>query len=505
MKRLPKLVWGLIIGLVLGAALGGGAIYLTSGLPGVPWASEAPVVSEAHDDHDEHDEEEQASGHVELAREKWRPAGLEIVPARRDRLTLLQTVTGKVTPNEDRLAHIYSLVEGIVHEVPIRYGDRVEAGAELAVIDSREVGQAKLALVEARQGVRIAAVNEQWAETIHQNVQALITDLETEPPVREVIGRFEGRPMGEYREQLLSAYAQMLQARAENDRDQNLYQRNVLSEKDYLRTKAVYESALAKFKGLMEQIEFTSEQELIRAKQALEQAQVAEGSARSALMILGYDEEKVAAMDPLGEGEAVAHYTLEAPFAGTITEKDVVIEERVGPSTKLFDLADLSSVWVQADIYEKDLSLLAGLQGRTIRFRTDSYPDRTFEAEVFYSGDIVDPQTRTVRLMAVADNADRLLNPGQFATIELPVGTAAEVLQVPSTALQEDGDETYLFVHHEGEQFERRDVRVGRRVPGQAVEIVAGLQPGEPVVVRGAFALKSAMLGEALGEAGHAH
>jgi cobalt-zinc-cadmium efflux system membrane fusion protein len=510
MKRLPKLAWGLIIGLAFGTTLGGGVVYVAMGRPGAPGASREPVASGAHDDHEghdegEHDEEGHAPGLVELAREKWTPAGLEIAPAQRDSLALVQTVTGKVTANEDRLAHIYSLVEGIVHEVPIRYGDRVKAGDELALIDSREVGQAKLALVEARQDVRIAAVNQEWAETIHRNVQALITDLEAEPSVQEVIGRFEGRPMGEYREQLLSSYAQMLQARAENERDQNLFQRNVLSEKDYLRTKAVYESALAKFKGLMEQIEFTSEQELIRARQAFEQAQVAEGSARSALMILGYGEREVAAMDPLGEGEEVAHYTLKAPFAGTITEKDVVIDERVGSDTKLFDLADLSTVWVQADIYEKDLSLLASLRGRTIRFRTDAYPDRTFEAEVFYSGDIVDPQTRTVRLMAVTDNADGLLKPGQFATIELPVEAAEDVLQVPSTALQEDRDETYVFVHREGELFERRDVRVGRRVPERAAEILAGLEPGEPVVVSGAFALKSAMLGEALGEAGHAH
>ena len=93
----------------------------------------------------------------------------------------------------------------------------------------------------------------------------------------------------------------------------------------------------------MEQIAFTSEQQRIRADQALEQARVAEGSARSALMILGYDREEVERMDPLSEGEEVAHYTIDAPFAGTITAKDVVLDERVGPDTKLFELTDLST------------------------------------------------------------------------------------------------------------------------------------------------------------------
>lgn len=509
MMRLSKALIALL-GLVAGMALGAGALIAVARTDMAPrWLTTGTTASGAGaDERDADDEGEHgnhAEGVVDFPEEKWKPAGLEIAPARRDSLTLVQTVTGRVTPNEDRLAHIYSLVEGIVHEVRVRYGDRVEAGAELAVIDSREVGQAKLALVAARQDVRIATVNAEWAETTNRNVQALIVDLEAEPPVQEVVARFEGRPMGEYREQLLSSYAQMRQARAENERDQNLYQRNVLSEKDYLRTKAAFESALAKFKGLMEQIKFTSEQELIRAKQALEQAQVAEGSARSSLMILGYSQGEVAAMDPLSEGEEVAHYTIDAPFAGTITEKDVVIDERVGPTTKLFDVTDLASVWIQADIYAKDLGLVAGLQGQTIRFRTDAYPGRTFEAEVFYTGDIVDPQTRTVRVMAEVDNPDRLLKPGQFATIELTAGTETGVLQVPDSAILEDRDETYVFVHKGGEEFERRDVTVGRRVPERVAEIAAGLAPGEPVVVGGAFALKSALQGEGLGEGGHAH
>ena len=509
MMALPKALIALL-GLVAGMALGAGALISVSRTDMAPrWLTPGTTASGAGADERDTDDEgehgDHAEGVVDFPEEKWKSAGLEIAPVRRDSLTVVRTVTGKLTANEDRLAHIYSLVEGIVHEVPIRYGDRVEAGDELALIDSREVGQAKLALVEARQGVRIAEVNQQWARTIYDNVQALIDALEEEPPVQEVIGSFEGRPMGAYREQLLSAYAQMHQARTEYERDRELQQRNVLSEKEYLRTKAAFESALAKFKALMEQIEFTSEQELIRANQALEQAQVAEGSARSSLMILGYSQGEVAAMDPLNEGEEVAHYTIDAPFAGTITAKDVVIDERVGPTTKLFDLTDLASVWIQADIYAKDLGLVAELQGQTIRFRTDAYPGRTFEAEVFYTGDIVDPQTRTVRLMAEVTNPDRLLKPGQFATIELTAGTETGVLQVPDSAILEDRDETYVFVHKGGEEFERRDVTVGRRVPERVAEIAAGLAPGEPVVVGGAFALKSALQGEGLGEGGHAH
>ena len=150
------------IGLAVGLALGGGAAL---------YAAKSGLAAPADDGHgesrhDEHGHEGHAEGVVEFPEEKWATAGLEIAPARMGDLAIVRTATGKVTANEDRLAHVYSLAEGIVHEVNVRYGDRVEAGEPLAVIDSREVGQAKLALVQARKDVRIAEVEAEWARTI---------------------------------------------------------------------------------------------------------------------------------------------------------------------------------------------------------------------------------------------------------------------------------------------------------------------------------------------------
>ncbi|WP_158633572.1 efflux RND transporter periplasmic adaptor subunit [Tautonia sociabilis] len=440
-----------------------------------------------------------------MPREKWEGAGIAVAPARRDRLTLTKWVTGKVTPNEDRLAHIYSLVEGIVHEVRVRYGDRVRAGDVLAVVDSVKVGEAKLALVQDRLDVRIAEVNLDWKQTIAENTRALIEALEQGIAPQEIAERFQGRPMGAYREQLVSAYARLHQARAEYERDRNLYeQRRAISEQQFLRTKADFEAAQATSGALMEQSRFTIEQELIQARQALEAAQVAEGTSRSALYILGYGEDEVAALDPLGQGEEVAHYAIAAPFDGTIIAKDVVRDERVGPDTRLFDLTDLSTVWTRADIYEQDLPYLEGLGGGAIRFRAGAYPDRLFEAKVFYAGDVVDPETRTVRMMAVADSHDGTLKPGMFVEVELPIGTADDVVQVPKSAIQADEGRTFVFVQHGAEEFARRDVAVGRE-GADVVEIIEGLQGGEPIAVRGTFALKAEMMRGELAEGGHSH
>ncbi len=269
-----------------------------------------------------------------------------MAPARQASFTLTKWVTGKLTPNEDRLAHIYSLVEGTVHEVRVEFGQRVAVGDALAVIDSKEIGQSKLTLVRARLDARIARVNTDWKRTIHENTQALIKALEDGITPQEIADRFRDRPMGTYREELVSAYARFQQTRAQNERMANLSQRGSVSQSQFEEAKADYEAARATYNALMEQIKFSSEQELLQAEQTLEQAKVAEGASRSALYILGYSEEEVAGMDPLGEGEEVAHYAINAPFDGTILAKDVVVEERVGPQTRLFDLADLSLVWV---------------------------------------------------------------------------------------------------------------------------------------------------------------
>lgn len=497
----------LVLALLAGGVVGAGAMYAAGGLLKTPGGEDrhaAPPDEHGHAaGEDEH--EDQAPGVVDMPREKWESAGIEVAPVRRDRFALTKWVTGKVTPNEDRLAHIYSLVEGIVHEVRVRYGDRVRAGDVLAVIDSMRVGEAKLALVQDRLDVRIAKVNLDWKQTIYDNTRALIEALEQGIAPQQIAERFEDRPMGAYRDQLVSAYARLHQARAEFERDRNLYeQRQIISEQQYIKTKADYEAAQATFNALMEQAKFTIEQELIQAKQALEAAQVAEGTSRSALYILGYGEEEVAELDPLGQGEEVAHYAIAAPFDGTIIAKDVVRDERVGPDTKLFDLTDLSTVWVQADIYEQDLPYLKELGGGTIRFRAGSYPDRLFEAKVFYTGDVVDPETRTVRMMAVADNPERILKPGLFVEVELPIGTTEEVVQVPKSAIQADEGRTFVFVQQGAEEFARRDVTVGRE-GAQAVEITEGLQGGEPIAVRGTFALMAEMKRGELAEGGHSH
>jgi multidrug efflux pump subunit AcrA (membrane-fusion protein) len=150
-------------------------------------------------------------------------------------------------------------------------------------------------------------------------------------------------------------------------------------------------------------------------------------------------------------------------------------------------------------VFEKDLSAARQLQGQRVSFVASSYPGREFSAEVFSPGSMVHDQTRAASLLALVDNAEGLLKPGMFVAIELRPPDDRRVLQTPAAAVQRHGDKTFVFLPLGAGRFEARTVALGRSTSEQ-VEVSDGLAEGELVVVKGAFALKSQLLGELMTE-----
>jgi len=277
-------------------------------------------------------------------------------------------------------------------------------------------------------------------------------------------------------------------------------ERGIVAGKQMLEATAALEAAQARFAGYLEQIRFLGERNKIAAEQDLEKARTTEAVNRELLVILGYHEIRDEDIDPAIQGEAISHYEVRAPFDGTVISKDVVLMDQVDPSTQMFTIADFSTVWLKADIYEKYLPLVASLEGKTITFRASAYPERVFQAKVFYAGNVVDETTRTADMRAIVQNPDSVLKPGMFVEIQVPGSVVRDVLQVPQTALVEEGDETFVFVRVDEDEFRRQDVTVGR-ASGGMVEVVEGLEAGQQVAVAGLFALKTA----AEGEVAHVH
>ncbi len=169
--------------------------------------------------------------------------------------------------------------------------------------------------------------------------------------------------------------------------------------------------------------------------------------------------------------------------------------ERALPDRRILTIADLSSVWVEADIYEEHLSLLKELNGKQLQFRSAAFPDQIFQAEIFFQGEIVEESSRTISMVARAENPDGLLKPGMFVNVELPSLLTTPVLQVPPSAVLDYQGENFVFVSTGPESFARHNVKIGRRSE-IAFEILEGIQAGDQVVTEGGFALKSLMLAE---------
>jgi len=191
-----------------------------------------------------------------------------------------------------------------------------------------------------------------------------------------------------------------------------------------------------------------------------------------------------------------------SPIRGIITEKHAIVGELSDPSKSLYTVADLSSVWVQIDINEKDLAKVH--KGQSAIVTVGAFPDSKLKGRITYIADLVDQSTRTVKARIEVANPGRRLKPEMFATVELSLAAdAPAVLAVPEEALQDlDGKKVVFVVEHEDE-FVARPVETGRTAGG-VVEIVAGLNEGERYAVKGAFILKSEIKkGEMTDEHGH--
>jgi Cu(I)/Ag(I) efflux system membrane fusion protein len=178
---------------------------------------------------------------------------------------------------------------------------------------------------------------------------------------------------------------------------------------------------------------------------------------------------------------------VEAPRSGHIIRKDVVQGSYIQPGTELFEIADLSRVWVLADVYEDQLARIR--VGQTVRVDFDAYPGVSASGKLAFTYPTLSSETRTLRVRIVLANPDMKLRPGMYANVVVQIEPQRGLL-IPREALVDTGDEQYVFVAREGGRFEPRRVRTGSR-SGDKVEIVRGLREGEEVVTTGNFLIDS--------------
>lgn len=258
----------------------------------------------------------------------------------------------------------------------------------------------------------------------------------------------------------------------------------------YVSTRAALEAhdqELARTEKLVA-IGAASKQELerIHAEHTARRAEVQSIAAR--LQLLGLS---ARAIDSLGPGRAVeATTSVPAPIDGVVTKREANVGTNVDQATQLFTIVDLSSVWVVVDVYEKDFSLVR--VGSTATVTTRAYPGLALQGRVSYIDAQVSAETRTAKARIEVPNARAELRLGMYAEAMLGSGGGPTTPMVPSTAVQNVGDRTvvYLVDPKQAGRFVEREVRLGG-ASGDRVAILAGVQAADVVVTAGSFSVRA--------------
>jgi len=491
-------------------------------------AHEADAEKDEHAGHD-HGAEEAADGLVELTAEQRRRIGLETAVAGPGRIGRDLSFPGEVELNPDRVAHVVPRAAGIVREVKKTLGDTVETGEILAWIESAELAEAKLTFFAKEAEVGCCAIALPRAREVFENVHRLATLLDKSPSPEE-LSKLDGLEMGEYRGNLITAYAGFVAAEKAYERERGLRAKAISSGQELVAAQAEFQRARAEFKASLETARFAvivAFSEAARARQVAEFEAVA---AEQGLRLMGVDDEtiaklrglvpKTAGMKPcecdeadckeneipslrgvLGKDRRLGWYALRAPFAGVIIDKHLTLGELAGEDESAFEIADPSTVWVMFGVYQKDLGIIKPGQKVSV---TPTGGTSGHAGRIAYLSPLIDPGTRTVRARVVLANEGNGLRPGLFVTVRVELPSVSAAVLVPRSAVQVLDEEQVVFVM-KGGGFETVPVTLGRG-DRDRVEVKAGLKAGQRYVTRGAFELKAKIATSGMdAHAGHGH
>ena len=315
-----------------------------------------------------------------------------------------------------------------------------EVKDEIVVTASIQANQDKLAHVAPRVAGKVIRVMANLGDKVKANQPlALIDSIE----------------VGEAQSSYAQAVTEQNLAKASMERADKLYAEQVIPQKDYLRVQADFEKAKA----------------VLRAANDKRQALGIAGSSSAA-------------------GSNTSVYSVSIPFAGTIIEKDAVLGELAQSDKTLFSIADLSTVWIETKLYEKDLGKIK--LGAPALISTAAYPGETFKGKITYISSISDKDTHTVGARVEVPNLDGRLKLDMFATAAISTNTSTKALSLPEEAVVLIQGQSTVFVQKE-DSFEPRAVDLGEKLRNRVI-LKSGISAGEKVVVSGAYALKAKML-----------
>jgi len=218
-------------------------------------------------------------------------------------------------------------------------------------------------------------------------------------------------------------------------------------------------------------------------------------STRERLKLWDISDAQVRKLDETGE--VTKTLTFYSPVSGFVTDRKAFPQTAVTPDMDLYLISDLSTIWVNADVYEYEVPFVK--VGQTADMQLSYYAGRTYTGKITYIYPTVDPVSRTVKIRIEFPNPHFDLKPQMFADVQLKINYGKQIV-VPQEAIMDSGDKQYVFVVHDGGVFEPRAIQMGAKLEGNVV-VLSGLKSGETIVTSGNFLidsesrLKSAMSG----------
>ena len=331
------------------------------------------------------------------------------------------TATGKVLVSENRVAIIGPVHEGRIVNLYAGQGSKVNKGQKLADLESSDIGQAEADYLKA------------------------LADSENARRTSAAEVKF---------------------AQATYDRTKVLYEKTITAGKNL----QVAEHDLEVAKAL--------------AASSVASTQAALTAARRHLLILGLKESAIDALASKPNLQASV-FSLTSPIEGIVVERNATIGATVGTDASLFKIIDISRVWIDANVFEKDLERVKF--GQEVKVAVPAFPGSSFSGKVILVSSVVDPDTRTVKVRTEVPNPDGRLKPDMFANVQIITDLHRGAISIPQSAVLKDGDKTVVFVA-DGSDYKKRAVIVGIQ-GNDRIEIVDGLNAGDKVVVKGNYLL----------------
>jgi cobalt-zinc-cadmium efflux system membrane fusion protein len=354
-----------------------------------------------------------------------------------------------------------ALAEGLLEGRPVR--STLRAAKQLRV-----TGQVQLDL---RRVVEIASVGAGRVEVLNRILGDTVK-------ASDVLAEIQSSDFGRAQADFLQAHAALDLSRQTYEREKRLNEQKVSSRADFL----------------------AADKDLIAT-------QAAAAAAKKRLSLFGLSDAQIEALRGAEPNGAFGRLVLTSPIDGSVTEQNIVRGRQVNAGDTLYQIADLSRVWIWADVYESDIAALHErvTSGQTVQaeVRTGAFAETSFKATVEMMDAQLNPKTRTLKVRLVAENPQRKLKPGMFVTVSIDLGDDQTVLQVPQTAVLSDEGRHFVFLQLADDLWIRRDVGIGRIENGH-IEVIHGLAEGDVVATKGAFMFKSEVLKEKMG-AGCAH